>query len=106
MYLSHFLGPTSCIKEEKSMKNLKKIIAIVLVCILAFSALQVTASAASAADAVKQAASALADTGISISMILVGILYAFFPILIVIDLISVLVSGNAIIGGNLIGMLG
>ncbi len=91
------------------MKNLKKIIALVLVCLMAFSALQLPASAASidsdslglTIDALEQAAS----SGISIATILVGILYAFVPILIVIDLISYLVSGDAIIAGGLLGLI-
>lgn len=90
------------------MKNLKKIIAIVLVCIMAFSALQVSASA-SALDTglLDFATSALqeATPEFSTSTLLVGILYAFFPILIVIDLVSMLVTGNALIGGGLTGMI-
>ena len=90
------------------MKNLRKIIAIVLVCIMAFSALQVYASATSTAESLEYAISAInaAAPNFSIATLLVGLLYAFFPILIVIDLISILVSGNALIGGNLVGMLG
>lgn len=92
------------------MKNLKKIIAIVLVCLMAFSVLQLNASAAnSAVDAIQSSVALLeqaADSGISIAAILVGVLYACIPILIVIDLVAYLVSGNTIIGGALLGMLG
>ena len=91
------------------MKNLKKIIASVLACVMAFSVRQLSASAASTAeDSVRTAIETLeqaAGSGIPIATMLVGILYAFFPILIVIDLVSYLVSGNAIIGGNLIGLI-
>ena len=91
------------------MKNLKKIIALVLVCIMAFSALQISASAASTsyAESIEFAIDTLeqAGSGIPIATILIGILYAFFPILIVIDLISYLVSGNAIIAGGFLNLI-
>lgn len=93
------------------MKNFKKIIALVLVCIMAFSALQVSASAASAsasayAETVENAINTLGQfaSDIPVTTILIGILYAFFPVLIVIDLISYLVSGNAIIAGGLLNL--
>lgn len=89
------------------MKNLKKIIALVLVCIIAFSALQISASAASTAESLEYAISAInaAAPDFSITTLLIGLLYACFPILIVIDLVSMLVTGNAIIGGTLTGLI-
>lgn len=92
------------------MKNLKKIIAIVLVCIMAFSVLQIGASASnSAVESVKSSITVLeqaADSGVSIAAVLVGVLYAFIPILIVIDLVAYLASGNTLIGGALLDMIG
>ncbi len=90
------------------MKNLKKIIAIVLACIMAFSALQISAIAAPAhEDSIVFAIKSLdaAGGGSTVAGILIGVLYAFIPILIVVDIISYIASGNAIIAGGLMKAL-
>lgn len=91
------------------MKNLKKILAIVLACVMAFSALQISAIAApSHADSIEFAMKSLDAAGSvsTLAGILIGVLYAFVPILIVIDIISYFVSGNALIAGGLLKAIG